>query len=228
MVLDVRFTTAMNEVTKGKGRKQAATKQSSRSQSRKVLRRILSIVTTAKRAVLSLPWWADVLGVLLFAVFVYQVHRSLVPVIEPDIAVSSSSQDLPMTAKNPGDFFKFYDVQFFCDLTEQRFERDPAQRIGMPYFRIIGFVEWPLRQPGITLSPGEITSFPCNIAQNSTAKLDGVQAQTIRVVLSIRTTYSINLGLFRWHREAKSQMFTWKKVSDGYQWLPGNTLDGPN
>jgi hypothetical protein len=167
------------------------------------------------------------LGILLFFVFVYEVHHSLAPLIEPDAAISSSRIDLPLTAKNPGEFFNLNDVQFFCDLREQRFERDKSQTVGMPFYRIIGIVEWPLHQPGLTITPGERISFPCNITENSIMKLDGVQAQTIRIGLSIRTIYSINLGLFRWHREAKSQVFTWKNVSDGWQWLPGETLEGP-
>jgi hypothetical protein len=167
------------------------------------------------------------LSIFLFGFFVYQ-HYYLVPLIEPDAAISSSRMDLPMTVKNQGEFFNLNDVQFFCDLKEQRFERDKSQTWGMPFYRIIGLVEWPIRQPRLTITPGERVSFPCNIVENSKMKLDDVQAQTIRIGLSIRTTYSINLGLFRWHREAKSQIFTWKKVSDGYQWLPGETLEVQN
>jgi hypothetical protein len=86
-----------------------------------------------------------------------------------------------MTARNPSEFFDLNDVQFFCHLAEQRFERDKSQTVGRPFYRIIGLVEWPIRQPVFTITLGEIVSFPCNIVENSTMKLDGVPAQTIRL-----------------------------------------------
>ena len=141
----------------------------------------MSTASTARRAVVSLPWWADLLGIFSFGVFIYEVHHSLVPLIEPDAAISSSPTDLPMTARNPSEFFDLNDVQFFCHLAEQRFERDKSQTVGRPFYRIIGLVEWPIRQPVFTITLGEIVSFPCNIVENSTMKLDGVPAQTIRL-----------------------------------------------
>jgi hypothetical protein len=138
--------------------------------------------------------------------------------------------DLPITVRNPGDFFELKDVQFFCDMTEQQFESTSETKKWLPYnyYRVKGLVEWPIRQPAVTIPPGDTTSFPCNIAANSTLTGDGVPLPMRLIHLSIKTEYSINLGMFRWQRQAKSQAFHWKQVSGGWQWLPGETLPGPN
>ena len=210
----------------GKGRARKTKKRTAPPRRTEVVRWIANAATKVKTTVVSLPWWADVLSVVLFFVFLYQIQYSLVPVIQPDSAISSSWTDLPVTARNSGEFFDFRDAEFFCRVTEQRFEGDKA-KTGYTAYRIKGLVEWRLTNPPQTIHAGDTVSFPCNIAQNSVLTLDGEQKPTTLIHMSIRTVYSVNLGLFRWHRESQSQVFTWTKVSGGYQWLPGATLAGP-
>ena len=165
-----------------------------------------------------------------FGIVLYQVPLSLVPVVQPDIAISSSWLDLPITVRNPGNFFDLKDVQFFCDMTEQQFDSTTETKkiFKYDYYRAKGLVEWPIRQSPLTIPPGNTTSFPCNIAANSALKLDGKPLPMKLIRLSVKTQYNIDFGLFRWHRQAKSQTFTWEQVSGGWQWLPGETLEGPS
>jgi hypothetical protein len=194
------------------------------------LQQLLRFLSLLTKLIRRLPWWADVLTVVAFCIFLYQVRVSLVPVVQPDTAISSSWLDLPVTVRNPGEFFDFKDVQFFCDMTEQQFEStSETQKWGAyNYYRLKGLVEWPIRQPPLTIQPGNTASFPCNIAANSSLMFDGVPLPMKLIHLSIKTKYSVSLGLFRWHLEGTSQTFTWKQVSGGWQWLPGETLPGPN
>src|SRR6266496_3606047 len=175
-------------------------------------------------------WWADVITVLVFLWGFYQARNALVPVIQPDSSISSSWLDLPITVRNPGNFFDFKDVQFFCDMTEQQFDSTSETRkvFRYEYYKEEGLIEWPIRQPALILPPGDTASFPCNIAANNALKFNGVPLPMKLIRLSITTQYSIDFRLFRWHRQAKSQMFTWQQVSGGWQWLPGETLPGPS
>ena len=114
-------------------------------------------------------------------------------------------------------------------MTEQQFESTSETKkfFNYDYYKAEGLVEWPIRQPPLTILPGDTASFPCNIAANAVLKFGGVPLPMKLIHLSIKTEYSVNLGLFRWHRQAKSQTFTWEQVSGGWQWLPGETLKGP-
>lgn len=202
-----------------------------RARIKKALQQLLRFLSLLTKPIRRLPWWADVLTIVAFGIFLYQVRVSLVPAVQPDTGISSSWLDLPITVRNPGEFFDFKDVQFFCDMTEQQFESNSESKKvfnNYNYYRIKGLIEWPIRQPPVTIPPGNTTSFPCNIAANSVLKFDDVPLQMRLIHLSIKTEYSINLGAFRWHRQAKSQTFTWKQVSGGWQWLPGETLPGPS
>ncbi len=217
--------------TRVKARKRKSPKkQSSPVRGERALQRVSLFLSLLARPIRRLPWWADILTVAAFGIFLYQVRVSLVPIVQPDAAISSSWLDLPITVRNSGDFFDFKDVQFFCDMTEQQFESTGETRKFLPYdyYRAKGLVEWPIRQSPIIISPGNTTSFPCNMAANSVMTFDGVSLPMRLIHLSIKTEYSIDLGLFRWHRQVKSQTFTWKQVSGGWQWLPGETLPGPN
>ncbi|HMH05778.1 MAG TPA: hypothetical protein VK579_03765, partial [Terriglobales bacterium] len=53
----------------------------------------------------------------------------------------------------------------------------------------------------------------------------GEQLPFALIHMRIKTTFTINLGLFHWHRESKSHIFTWREVSGGFQWLEGDTSD---
>ena len=123
------------------------------------------------------------------------------------------------SVKNPGDFFDFKDTQFFCDMTEQQFEstNETKKVLSYDYYKAEGLVEWPIRQPPIIIPPGETASFPCNIAANFALRFNGVPLPVKLIHLSIKTQYSVDLRLLRWHRHAKSQTFTWKQVSGGWQ-----------
>jgi hypothetical protein len=220
----------MHRAKRPRGRKRPPKAQSSRSRAIRVLRLIWQSLAKWAESFRSLPWWADVLGVTVILWGFYQARISLIPVVEPDAAISSSWLDLPITIRNPGDVFDFKNVQFFCDMTEQQFEgnRESKKFFNYNYYRIKGLVEWPIRQPPLTISAGNTSSFPCNIAANSVLKFDDVPLPMRLIHLSIKTKYNINLGLFQWPREAQSQTFTWKQVSGGWQWLPGETLPGPS
>jgi hypothetical protein len=202
--------------------------KSGRARIKKAFQQLMRFLRLLATPVRRLPWWADVLTVIAFGIFLYQVRVSLVPAVQPDTAISSSWLDLPITVRNPGEFFDFKDVQFFWDMTEQQFEGGKETGLPYDYYRVKGLVEWPLRQPPLILAPGNTTSFPCNIAADSALKFAGVPLPMRLIHLSIKIEYSINLGVFRWHRQTKSQTFTWKQVSGGWQWLPGETLSGPN
>ena len=134
-----------------------------------------------------------------FGIFLYQVLVSLVPAVQPDTAISLSWLDLPVTVRNPGDFFDLKDVQFFCDMTEQQFDSNSESKkfLSYNYYRAKGLVEWPIRQPPITIPPGNTVSFPCNIAANTSLNFDGVPLPMRLIRLSIKTEYDVNLGLFR-------------------------------
>jgi hypothetical protein len=142
------------------------------------------------------------------AVGLYQARVSVVPVIQPDTAISSSSSDLPITARNPGDFFPFEDVKFFCAMKMQEWKGDENVAPGFQYYRATGLIEWTVPQPPTPIAPGNTVTFPCDIAKNSVLRLGGAEAPLMLIQMSIRTTYSINLRLFQWRREVKSQTFT--------------------
>jgi hypothetical protein len=152
---------------------------------------------------------------------VYQYRRALVPVIRPDAVISSSWVDLPITARNAGDIFDLREARFFCDVKNVTFKG-----AGTTAFRMVGDAEYMVPRPPITIEPGVSATFPCDVSSNVTAKYEnGVQMPVALIHMRIRTTYAINLGLFDWHRESKSQLFTWREVSGGYQWLEGDTSD---
>lgn len=210
-------------------RKRAAKKQASRSRSKTVLQWLSRSAIAAKKRVASLPWWADALTVAT-VVFAVYLHIFVVPTVQPDAAISSSWLDLPITVRNPGGFFDLKDVQFFCDMTEQQFEASPESRkyfADYKSYRLIGLVEWPILQPPLTIAPGNTASFPCNTASNSSVAFDKVPLPMRLIRLTIKTDYAVDFRLFRWHRQAISQTFTWQQVSGGWQWLPGETLKGP-
>ena len=211
-----------------------------RARIKKALQQLLRFLSLLTKPIRRLPWWANVLTLVAFGIFLYQVLVSLVPAVQPDTAISSSWLDLPITVRNPGGFFDFKDVQFFCDMTEQQFDAtsDSKKIFSYNYYRVKGLVEWPIKQPPLSIPPGDTVSFPCNIAANSHLNLDARDPATGALVfskpmpmklirLSVKTQYSVGVGLFRWHRQAKSQTFTWQQVSGGWQWLPGETLKGP-
>jgi hypothetical protein len=173
------------------------------------------------KTIRSLPWWADLITVLLFAAGIYQTRVALIPVIQPDAAISSSWADLPVTATNSGNFFDMNDAQFFCKVTNVSWKG-----LGTTIFRVVGDAEWTVPRPPITIRPSTTVTFPCDISKNVTAKYDnGSQMPVALIHMRIRTTYKINLGLFYWHRQAVSQVFTWREVSGGFQWLSGDTSD---
>jgi hypothetical protein len=219
----------MSGIVRGKKRKRVAKKQSSRPRSRVVLQWLSRSAIAAKKRVASLPWWANVLTVATVVVALY-LHVSVVPTVQPDTAISPSWMDLPITVSNSGTFFDLKDVQFFCDMTEQQFEStgETKKWLKYDYYKTTGLIEWPIRQSPLTIPPGNTASFPCNIAANAVMKFNGVPLPMKLIHLSIKTEYNVNLGLLRWHRQAKSQTFTWEQVSGGWQWLPGETLPGPN
>lgn len=126
-----------------------------------------------------------------------------------------------MTAKNAGDIFDLGGVQFSCNVTRIDNEGGKDKGLGYAYYKTTGIIEWPLPQPSITIPPGNTSAFACDISQKFTARLDGLVTPITLIQMRIRTTYSVNLGIFRWHRTAESQIFTWKPVPGGYQWLPG-------
>jgi len=213
---------------KAKAKKGQPKKQTVWARIVRALRRLLGFPSPLGKRIRRLPWWADILTVITVAfsvaVSLYEARVSLVPVVEPDSVISSSWLDLPITVRNRSDLWDLKDVRFYCDMSEQQFES-----IGIPkewgaykFYRVRGLVEWVIQQPPTTIPPGNTTSFPCNIATNSTIQIDGIPLTMRLIHLSIRTEYSINLGLFRWHREAKSQTFTWQQLpGGGWQWLPG-------
>ena len=221
--------------------RKASKVQALRLKAQKLLRQLRQWLTRVYKWIRRVPLGVDVVTVLLLAWGVYQYRVALVPAVQPDAAISSSSLDLPITVRNPGDFFNFKDVQFFCDMTEQRFDSNGDSRkfFSYDYYKVEGLVEWPIRQPPLSIPPGDAVSFPCNIAANSHLNLNGRDPATGSLVfsepmpmklirLSIKTQYSVDFRFFRWRRQAKSQTFTWQQVSGGWQWLPGDTLPGPN
>jgi len=220
----------MRRVAQAKGRRKLPKRQSAQVRIKKALQRLLRFLSLLTKPIRRLPWWADVLTVVAFGIFLYQARVSLVPVVEPDTAISSAWLDLPITVGNPGNFFDFKDTQFFCDMTEQQFDStgETKKFLSYNYYKAEGLVEWPIRQPPLTIPPGNTASFPCNLAANTALKFNGVPLPLKLIRLSIKTQYSVDFGLFRWHRQAKSQTFTWQQVSGGWQWLPGETLPGPN
>lgn len=178
------------------------------------------------------PWWGSFLGILTFFVAIpgWYLSWRVVPAVQPDNAISASWLDLPITVRNPSEVFDLRDVQFFCDMTEQQFNATAESKkfLDYNYYRAKGLVEWPIRQPPLTLSPGNAISFPCNIAANTNMTFDGAPLPLLLIRLSIKSQYSVDLKLFRWHRQSMSQTFTWQKVPGGWQWLPGETLEGPH
>src|SRR6266849_2889786 len=141
---------------KGRGRRKPPKQQSLRVRIKKALRRLLRFLTLLATPIRRLPWWADVLTVVAFGIFLYQVRVSLVPVVQPDTAISLSWHDLPITIRNSSEFFDFKDAQFFCDMTEQQFESTSETKKWLPYnyYRAKGLVEWPIRQPPLTIPAG--------------------------------------------------------------------------
>ena len=114
-------------------------------------------------------------------------------------------------------------------MTEQQFDStsETKKNFKYDYYKETGLIEWPIRQSPITIPLGNTASFPCNIAANNALKLNDTPLRMKLIRLSIKTQYSIDFRLFRWHRQAKSQTFTWEQVSGGWQWLPGEALEGP-
>lgn len=212
-------------VEREQGPQQPLEAQSVQATVKRVLRQIVELLRLASTPIRKLPWWADVLSVVAFGLFLYQVGASLVPEVQPDPMISSSSYDLPITVKNPGAFLFIKDAEFFCDMTQQDFSVPEQLKNASPfnYYRLRGLVEWKIQQPPLNIAPGVTTSFPCSIAARSKLNMDGVSLTLKQIHLSIRTRYTINLRLFQWHRESKSQTFTWGQVSGGWQWLPGET-----
>jgi hypothetical protein len=52
----------------------------------------------------------------------------------------------------------------------------------------------------------------------------GSQLEVRLIQMRIKTSYVV----FKWwHRESTSQLFTWRSVSGGYQWLEGDASDVP-
>ena len=163
------------------------------------------------------------LTVLLFGWGLYEARNALIPVIRPDQAISSSWADLPITARNSGDVLAMHDAQFFCEATNITWKAE-----GQLAFRAVGPMTFMVSRPAVTIAPGTTVTFPCDLSNNATAKditINGPPLPIALVHVRIKTTYFINLGLFRWHRKAESQVFTWRQVSGGFQWLEGDNSD---
>lgn len=210
---------AMTTTAKPKGKRKAPKAQSLRRRAKKALTQSLAVVRR-------LPWWADVLTVVLFVCGIYESRHALVPEIRPDAAISSSWADLPITVRNSGELFNLSDAQFFCEVTNITWKVESAGPPGtLTAFRAVGILEYKVPQKR-TIAPGTAVTFSCDISSSLTARYpNGTQWPVALIHMTIKTKYNINLRLLHWHRESTSQLFTWREVSGGFQWLEGDSSD---
>jgi hypothetical protein len=183
------------------------------------------ILKFAGRVIRLLPSWANLLTIALAAWAVYQARVVMVPSIQPDSAISSSSADLPISASNTGAIFDMTNVHFFCDVTNVTWK---AIGTTPPWkaFRAVGKAEFTVPGPPREMQPGFASTFPCNVASDIVVSdPNGTRLPVALIHMSIRTTYTIKLGWFHWRRQAESQVFSWQAVSGGFQWLAGDTGD---
>ena len=169
------------------------------------------------RVIRRIPWGINVLTVLLVLFGIYQARVTLIPVVQPDSAITPSWEDLPIMVSNTSDLFDFKDAQFVCFVRDIRWKDVPPSPFPQPPFLLI-------RRPPETIMRGRSITTACSISKNArTTNGKGEAVPLAWVRLRIITSYRINFGLFSWHRIATSQEFTWREVPGGFQWLPGDT-----
>jgi hypothetical protein len=210
---------------RAKEQRKASKARALRVLTKNALQQVWRQLARLTKAIRRIPLGIDLVTVILIAWAIYQYRVVLIPVIQPDSAISSSWADLPITARNPGDLFTLRRAKFFCEITNVSWKGDENKGLKYKGYRIVGIAEYTVPDPPKTIAPGLTVTFPCDVSRNVILRLDGAQMPVALIHMSIKTTYDINLGLIQWHREAKSQLFTWREVSGGFQWLPGDTSD---
>jgi len=214
---------------KREGERKISKWQFLRLRAMKALQVLWRFLTQSAKAVRRIPLGIDVVTVVLILWGIYEYRVALIPVIQPDSAISSSWADLPITARNSGNVFDLQNAQFFCAVTNVSWKGD-ENRVPYDAYRVRGIIEYPVPRPPITISAGTTVTFPCDTSKAVFAYYmnNGEHLPTALIHMKIRTTYSIDFGFFTWHRQALSQMFTWRQVSGGYQWLAGDPSDSIN
>jgi hypothetical protein len=158
------------------------------------------------------------LSVLAFLFLVYEILYALVPAVHPDQALSSSWEDLPMMATNAGKFFAIHDALFFCDVTNITWNTEGLPTT-MRRVRAVGIIYFQVARPPATIEPEDTTAFPCNIANGMQAHgyPSGAELPVLLIHMRVRVNYTINLGLFKWHR---SHLRLSRKVRQPIKTLP--------
>jgi hypothetical protein len=182
----------------------------------------LHAIKSTKRFLKHLPIWADIFGVIAFFYLGYQVMYELVPEIEPDAAISTSYDDLPITAKDRSPFFDIQNVKVFIHLENVTWKGEKH------HYRIIGELERQIYKAASIIPATETITFPCEVAtqirgHDPDNNNERMPVELIR--LHIRINYVINILGINWYRQKTSQSFTWRNVSGGYQWLKGDISD---
>lgn len=215
-----KATGSANTMAKGQSRLKAAKWQALKKRTQKALR---SLTTRAQRPLKIIRNVVAIGGVLWS---VYQGTLRTVPAIHPDPAVSLSWEDLPITAANPGQFFKLHDARFFCEVTNITWHAEGREEL-MRAISEPDPIVFEVDRPPATINPGETDTFPCSLSLNATVhnKYTGVQLPIVLIHMRIRAEYTIDFGVFQWKRTTRSQLFTWRWVSGGFQWLEGDSSD---
>jgi hypothetical protein len=196
---------------------------------RRIPKALMPLVKLAKLMgikIRSLPWGISVGTVvaLLFGIY-YQITVALVPMIHPDAAIASSWEDLPITATNRGRFFNLRDARFFCEVTNVTWHAEGKENLVRAITKdpLVFVVD----RPPAVIYTGETVTFPCDLSTNAVAqnRYTGKQLPIVLIHMRIRTEYVVNLGILGWKRSSRSQSFTWRQVSGGFQWLEGDSSD---
>jgi hypothetical protein len=198
---------------------QAKKKLKSKSKIKIAIKVIMKLAKTLLMPLRKLPWWVNVSGLVTIGIALSQFWCvELVPDIEPDSEISSSWADLPMKAINRNWIFDMHNVSVFEQIENVTYDGKNH------HYRVIGNLERQIYKTKSEIPVGETITIPCEVFKD--IKMhdpdNNMKYMPIELIrLHIRIDYSV-LGL---HRETTSQSFTWRTVSGGYQWLPGDVSD---
>jgi hypothetical protein len=178
-----------------------------------------------------LPWWADILGVLVALIFLYEFFYDTVPSIQPDPVISPSWHDLPLMAKIESRIFSAHVSGLVCEVENITWDTKGKLVNGWTNFRFKGKLEINVEKYQSIIPPHGAISFMCNVYDKARFTIapsiapNGEHADISLIKLRVRMDYSSSFGLLR--RETTSPQFTWRAVSGGYQWLEGDASDVP-
>lgn len=175
------------------------------------IRVVLRGVGRLLKAVINLPWWVNVLGLLATLAAIYEVYYATIPEIDvPEFSDVASPFAPPFQIHNRGLFLSSTDIIMKCDVDQVASEHGVLMRGGSVISDAIPVIE-----------PGGTGNMRCAIGRVGDPESDLVRVPSDDKITKAHVIIYLQYRTLGVLRHTAGTEFTWFNTPSGHFWVKG-------